>query len=184
MEKQDTGFAGCFELQGSIFKDNRGVFLKTYHDETFEQMGLRTDWKEEYYSISGKNVIRGMHFQTPPAAHAKLVYCLHGEVLDVVIDLRVDSPTYLESRSFRLSPARGNSIYIPAGLAHGFLSLTEGSVMQYKVTSVYSPEHDAGILWSSIDFEWPAEEPVVSVRDSQHVGIDDYVSEFSMGAAR
>jgi len=182
MEKQDTGFAGCFELQGSVFKDNRGIFLKTYHDETFEKMGLRTDWKEEYYSISGKNVIRGMHFQTPPAAHAKLVYCLHGEVLDVVIDLRVDSPTYLESRSFRLSPARGNSIYIPIGMAHGFLSLTEGSVMQYKVTSTYSSENDAGVSWDSIGFEWPTERPIVSERDKQHVTLSSFNSPFNMAS--
>lgn len=180
MEKQDTGFAGCFELQGNIFKDGRGTFLKTYHNENFEKMDLRTDWKEEYYSISGKNVVRGMHFQTPPAAHAKLVYCLHGEVLDVVVDLRVDSPTYLKARSFRLSPGRGNSIYIPVGMAHGFLSLTEGSVMQYKVTSIYSAEHDAGLSWDSIDFEWPVERPIVSERDKQHVPLASFESPFDM----
>ena len=180
MEKQDTGFAGCFELQGNVFKDGRGTFLKTYHDETFERMGLRTDWKEEYYSISSKDVVRGMHFQTPPAAHAKLVYCLHGEVLDVVVDLRVDSPTYLKSRSFRLSPEQGNAIYIPVGMAHGFLSLTEGSVMQYKVTSVYSSQHDAGLSWDSIDFEWPVESPIVSERDTQHVALSRFNSPFSM----
>jgi len=181
MDRQETGFAGCFELKCNVLSDNRGAFVKTFHNEVFEAMGLRTDWKEEYYSVSSKNVVRGMHFQTPPFEHAKLVYCLQGEVLDVVVDLRVDSPTYLQCRSFELSPARGNSIYIPAGIAHGFLSLTEGAVMQYKVTSVYSPEHDAGVLWSSIDFKWPIETPIVSVRDNQHVGINEYASAFSVG---
>lgn len=182
MKLQETGFAGCFEVQGNLFVDSRGAFLKTYQNEMFEEMELRTDWREEYYSISHKNVIRGMHFQTPPADHAKLVYCLHGEVLDVVVDLRVDSPTYLQCRSFRLSPDKGNSIYIPTGMAHGFLSLTEGSVMQYKVTSSYSPEHDAGLLWSSIDFEWPTDQPVVSVRDTQHVEVSQFCSPFNMAS--
>ena len=113
MDRQETGFAGCFELKCNVLSDNRGAFVKTFHNEVFEAMGLRTDWKEEYYSVSSKNVVRGMHFQTPPFEHAKLVYCLQGEVLDVVVDLRVDSPTYLQCRSFELSPARGNSIYIP-----------------------------------------------------------------------
>ncbi len=178
MESHETGFAGCVELHNSVFKDHRGSFVKTYHQELFEGMGLRTDWKEEYYSISGKNVIRGMHFQTPPADHAKLVYCLHGEILDVVLDLRVDSPTYRKCRSFRLSPVLGNSIYIPAGMAHGFLSLTEGSIMQYKVTSMYSPEHDAGLLWSSIDFEWPVDQAIVSIRDEHHPDLSSYSSPF------
>jgi dTDP-4-dehydrorhamnose 3,5-epimerase len=182
MEKQETGFAGCFELQGNIFEDKRGTFLKTYHDQLFEKKGLRTDWKEEYYSISSKDVIRGMHFQLPPADHAKLVYCLHGEVLDVVVDLRVDSLTYLKSCSFRLSPECGRSIYIPAGMAHGFLSLTEGSVMQYKVTSVYSSEHDAGLSWDSIGFEWPVDKPIVSDRDGQHLALSQFNSPFSMAA--
>lgn len=180
MEKQETGFAGCFEIQGDVFKDIRGVFLKTYQEQLFIDLGLRKDWREEYYSISRKNVIRGMHFQMPPEDHAKLVYCLHGEVLDVVLDLRVDSPTYLKSRSFLLSPERGNFIYIPSGLAHGFLSMTEGSVMQYKVTSAYSAEHDAGLAWDSFNFEWPVESPVISERDRLHSDVAKFNSPFRM----
>ncbi|RRV12934.1 dTDP-4-keto-6-deoxy-D-glucose epimerase [Stutzerimonas xanthomarina] len=180
MELQETGFAGCFELQGNVFKDIRGSFVKTYQHDIFAALGLSTDWKEEYYSVSGKDVIRGMHFQTPPADHAKLVYCLQGEVLDVVLDLRVNSPTFLQCLSFRLSPQQGNSIYIPSGMAHGFLSLTEGSVMQYKVTSEYSPRHDAGVLWSSIDFDWPVDKPVVSTRDEQHPVLTKFISPFGM----
>ena len=179
MKQLESGLSGCFVLQGDLFKDDRGTFLKTYQIELFEKIGLRTDWKEEYYSVSGKDVIRGLHFQTPPADHAKLVYCVEGEVLDVIVDLRVDSPTYLECRSFLLSPQRANSLYIPSGLAHGFLSLTEGSVVHYKVTSAYSAEHDTGILWSSVSFEWPVTNPVISNRDLNHVPVDQFCSPFS-----
>lgn len=178
MELKDTGIPGCYEISCKVFSDNRGRFVKTFNDAAYKSLGLRTDWCEEYYSVSREKVIRGMHFQTPPMDHAKLVYCLSGEVLDVVVDLRVGSPTYGEVRSLELSSTIGNALYIPAGLAHGFLSLTAESVMQYKVTSAHSPGHDAGILWSSIPFEWPVEIPILSARDVSHSALSDYQSPF------
>lgn len=178
MKLVETAIPGCFEVLCNSFQDKRGRFTKTFHQPAFEAFGLRTDWKEEYYSVSARGVLRGMHFQTPPCDHAKLVYCLQGEVLDVVVDLRLGSPSFGQCVSFRLSPQQANSIYIPSGLAHGFLSLSEDSVMQYKVTSVHSSEHDAGVLWSSLDFEWPEESPILSDRDKQHTRLDDFSSPF------
>lgn len=178
MELIETGIEGCHEIVYKSFHDQRGSFTKTFHQPAFEALGLRTDWREEYYSVSERNVLRGMHFQTPPCDHAKMVYCLQGEVLDVVVDLRLGSPTYGRCASLVLSRQKGNGIYIPSGMAHGFLSLSERSVMHYKVTSVHSAEHDAGILWNSFGFEWPVDTPILSSRDEQHPRLADFDSSF------
>lgn len=178
MELIETEIEGCYEIIYRSFHDARGSFIKTFHEPAFRALGLRTDWLEEYHSASRKNVIRGMHFQTPPFDHAKLVYCLQGEVLDVLVDLRVGSPSYGKCASLVLSPHKHNGIYIPPGMAHGFLSLSEGSVLHYKVTSVHSAEHDSGILWNSFGFEWPVDSPIVSDRDKSHPRLADFNSGF------
>lgn len=178
MDLIETTLNGCYEVQYRVFKDARGSFVKTYHYPQFKSCGLRTDWKEDYYSLSAKHALRGMHFQIPPADHAKLVHCISGEVLDVALDLRYGSPTFGQCQSFILSSKKGNSLYFPSGLAHGFLSLTDHSVMYYKVTSVHSSAHDAGVLWNSFGFKWPVENPILSVRDSQHPRFDNFKTPF------
>ena len=159
-------------------EDERGCFVKTYHDGKFKELGLRTDWREEYYSVSAEGVLRGMHFQIPPADYTKLAYCVAGEVLDVVVDLRLGSRTFGRCASFLLSATDGDSVYIPSGLAHGFVSLRNKSVMQYKVTTVHSPEHDAGIQWDSLPFDWPIHDPILSNRDTRHPRLADFQSPF------
>ncbi len=181
MELTETILLGCDLVRYDVMEDARGRFVKTYHDARFRELGLRTDWREEYYSVSARDVLRGMHFQIPPADHAKLTYCVAGEVLDVVVDLRFGSPTFGQCASFLLSCEEGASVYIPSGLAHGFLSLGDQSIMQYKVTSVYSPEFDAGILWNSVAFDWPTQNPILSSRDAQHPQLDDFQSPFVYG---
>lgn len=178
MEFLQTTLSGCFEIKPFVFRDNRGSFVKTYHNEIFIENGLRTDWREEYYSISNRGVIRGMHFQTPPMQHAKMVYCLSGTVQDVILDLRIGSPTYGKVESVELSAEKGNIIYIPEGVAHGFCTLTEQAVMQYKVTSVYSSQHDAGILWNSIPVDWQCTEPTLSGRDASFISLANFISPF------
>lgn len=174
----DTPIAGCYEIKFNVLKDNRGAFVKTFHQHDFKSLGLRVDWREEYYSKSHKNVLRGMHFQVPLADHVKFVCCMVGEVRDVVVDLRRGSSTYGQCYSILLSPERGNGFYLPSGVAHGFLSLADESVMYYKVTSVYSPEHDAGVLWSSLPFEWPIKNPVVSARDEKFPSVENFETPF------
>lgn len=178
MELLQTTLPGCYEIKTNIFRDTRGVFVKTYHDAIFTELGLRTDWREEYYSVSKRGVIRGMHFQHPPMQHAKMVYCLQGTVQDVILDLRIGSPSYRKCVSTELSAEKGNIVYIPEGIAHGFCALTEHAIMQYKVTSTYSPQHDAGILWSSIPIAWQCTNPSVSDRDSNFIGLQDFQSPF------
>lgn len=183
MELEDTGIPGCFALRARRLADARGAFVKTFHQPTFEASGLRTDWREEFYSSSVRGVVRGMHFQTPPADHAKLVFCVAGSVLDVVLDLRMGSPTFGQHRSLELSEANATGLYIPTGCAHGFVSTSEVGTMYYKVTSVHSPDNDAGILWKSFGFAWPAETPVVSDRDQSHPPLSGFTSPFRFDPA-
>ena len=173
-----TILPGCYELQPKIFSDARGKFVKVFHEEIFSSYQLEVKFREEYYSISHQGVLRGMHFQTPPYEHTKLVYCPLGKVMDVVVDLRVGSPTYGKFASFELSEQKANIIYIPPGLAHGFYVQSETAILIYKVSTVYNPEHDTGIFWNSLEIPWPDRQPIVSVRDSQFVSFVDFVSPF------
>lgn len=180
METQDTIISGVKTLKMPAFIDVRGGFVKSFHAPSFEQLKLRTDWREEYYTTSAKNVVRGMHFQEPPAQHAKLVFCVAGRVLDVVLDIRTDSPTFGKAISVELEPDNGIGLYVPVGCAHGFLSLTDSSVMYYKVTSVHEPDQDRGVAWDSFGFDWPVTNPVLSARDADHLALADYISPFRM----
>lgn len=171
--------AGCVELQPKAFDDERGRFVKVFHEKAFAEHGLETNFVEEYYSVSHKNVVRGMHFQLPPMDHIKLVYCVQGEVLDAVLDLRVDSPSYGQYALFELSADKANSIYIPKGMAHGFCALSERTIMVYKVSTVYSPPHDAGILWNSAGIPWPTASAILSARDQSFPELEHFQSPFS-----
>lgn len=182
MDVETTKIPGLVLLRSPALGDARGSFVKSFHAPEFSRLGLRTDWREEYFTTSTKNVVRGMHFQEPPADHAKLVFCVAGRVLDVVLDIRTDSPTYGEAVGVELDPAGGLGLYIPVGCAHGFLSTTDQSVMYYKVTSVHAPRSDRGIAWNSFGFDWPVEDAILSERDQRHPALSDYVSPFRMGA--
>lgn len=173
-----SAIPGCVEVQPPVMDDERGRFVKVFHSDAFAELGLATEFKEEYYSHSKLGVVRGMHFQTPPADHAKLVYCPHGEVFDVVLDLRVGSPTYGEVATFALSAAKGNYVYIPKGLAHGFCTVSDSATLVYKVTTMYAPANDSGVLWSSVPVEWPVTAPIVSTRDAGLTNFADFESPF------
>jgi dTDP-4-dehydrorhamnose 3,5-epimerase len=177
-EKIETQITGCFEIRPRILNDDRGSFVKTFHYDAFKALGIQTEFKEEYYSKSKKNVIRGLHFQQPPFDHEKLVYCTAGEVLDVAVDLRRDSKTYGRYVTFNIDAVKGAMVYLPKGIAHGFVVLSEEATMMYKVSTVYAPESDSGILWSSIDFMWPVETPIVSMRDSSFAPLHQFDSPF------
>lgn len=178
MEIVPTDLPGCHVLRARVIADARGSFVKTFVEPEFAAAGLRTDWREEYFSSSLRNVVRGMHFQTPPADHAKMVFCVAGAVRDVVLDLRRGSPTYGDHRSFDLSADNGVGLYIPSGCAHGFLSVSAVSTMYYKVTSVHAPACDAGIAWNSFGFDWGIAVPLMSDRDRGHPALDAFDTPF------
>jgi len=164
--KTELAIPGCFELAPRKMEDGRGSFVKTFHQDAFEAQGLGTGWREEYYSVSHKGVLRGLHFQLPPHDHVKLVYCVSGTVFDAVLDMRVGSPAYGRYATLELSAAKANMLFIPKGLAHGFYTLSEDAIMMYKVSTVYAPAADAGVLWNSAGIPWPENAPVISARDS------------------
>lgn len=176
-----TAISGCYEIWPHVLADTRGRFVKVFHQNAFAEHGLEVNFPEEYYSVSRKGVIRGMHFQTPPMDHVKIVYCVQGEVLDVVLDLRLGSPKYGNTVTFNLSADKGNYVYIPKGLAHGFCAISESATLVYKVSTIYSPEHDTGILWDSIGITWPNHAPVLSDRDRGFVPFSEFKSPYVYG---
>jgi len=175
---RETKLPGCFEVQPRIFDDERGRFVKVFHQDEFVRLGLVTNFKEEYYSHSRQGVIRGMHFQLPPSDHVKLVYCVQGEVQDVVLDLRQGSPSYGHAESIKLTAEQGNYLYIPKGLAHGFCTTSAVATLVYKVSTVYDPQHDSGVLWDSFGVEWPTLQPVISSRDTSFKPLSEFASPF------
>lgn len=178
MEILETSISGCFEIRPKLLEDIRGWFLKTYHRDQFKDFGLGTQWNEEYFSSSQKDVLRGVHFQTPPDDHYKIVTCLNGSVVDVIVDLRKNSPTFRKCISLKLNGQNKKMVYIPKGCGHAFLSMEDNSILFYKVSSVYSPEKDKGVLWSSLDFDWSISNPILSPRDMQHPKINSFNSPF------
>jgi dTDP-4-dehydrorhamnose 3,5-epimerase len=176
--KKSLNLEGCYELVPNIMEDDRGMFVKTFHDEAFKRNGFETDFKEDYYSWSIKGVLRGLHFQIPPKEHTKLVYCPVGRIMDVIVDLRKGSPTFGQYTSLYLSSQEANMVYIPAGMAHGFYVESDKALVVYKVTSVYSPIEDKGIHWNSLGIPWPNEEPIVSERDHNFIDFSGFDSPF------
>ncbi len=177
-EIQAISLEGAYLLTLPSSQDARGTFIKTFHDTSLQQAGINFTLKESYFSSSKKDVIRGMHFQLPPHQHSKIVFCPYGAILDVIVDLRKGSSTYGQHFAHELSEQNHKAYYIPEGFAHGLKSLTEGAVTYYLVSSEYSKDHDTGILYSSIGFDWGVDKPIVSERDLSFVSLGDFESPF------
>ena len=178
MELTPTSIAGCFLVNQFFANDERGRFVKTYNLTSFSSFGLPTDWREDFYTSSRRGVIRGMHFQTPPHDHEKLVYCIQGSILDVVLDLRKESRTYGQHFSVEMGAEHALALVVPKGLAHGFLALSEYVLVGYKLTTTHVPEHDNGIHWDSFGFNWGGARQIVSKRDRSLPAFADFVSPF------
>ena len=176
--KKPTCIPGCCEILPSIRKDSRGMFIKIFHATDFKELGLDADFREEYYSVSKRGVLRGLHFQSPPAAVSKLIFCVEGNILDVVLDLRKKSKTYGKALTIKLGARKANMLYIPKGCAHGFYALSEKVTMLYKTSGVYSPESDTGIAWNSAGVKWPCKKPNISARDASFPPFKDFKTPF------
>lgn len=178
----EAGIPGYMELRPHIHDDSRGRFVKVFQQEFFAVAGLCANFTEDFYSISHRHVIRGLHFQIPPADHAKLVYCVAGQVQDVVVDIRVGSPAFGRYAVTNLSAKAGNMLYIPPGLAHGFCTLSETATVLYKTSTSHSPAHDQGILWNSADIPWATDNPILSDRDRSYPSLREFNSPFVFGS--
>lgn len=180
MEIQKELLPGAYLLDVRRMADARGTFVKIYNETAFAKTSLPFDFggvREEYYSSSRRNVIRGMHFQVPPHDHEKIVCCMVGAVLDVLLDLR-PGEGYGRAVSTVLSGDKPEILLIPKGVAHGFKSLQDNSIVLYKVTTEYAPQHDCGVRYDSFGFDWGNDAPVVSDRDLTHPKLSDFASPF------
>lgn len=178
MELIKSQFNGLFIIQHKVFKDDRGLFVKTYNQQLFKELGIDIEIKERYYSVSNKHVIRGMHFQTPPKDHIKLVTVISGKILDVVLDIRKSSPTYGQFFSIELTSKEGKTIYIPKGFAHGFLALEDNTIVEYNQTTGYAHNNDAGIKYDSFGFDWKISAPIISDRDNCFCSFENFLTPF------
>ena len=173
-----TVIPGCFEILPQIRADRRGRLVKIFDIEKFHKLGLCTSFSEEYYSVSCRRVLRGLHFQTPPFDCGKLVCCIEGEILDAIVDLRKGSPSFGQHALIQLEASQGNMLFVASGIAHGFYVTSLQATVLCKGTAVYSANHDKGILWNSVNIPWPDTAPILSDRDLQAPPFSEFQSPF------
>ena len=165
------------------YSDNRGFFSETYSYKNYLAMGIDLEFVQDNHSLSHTcGTLRGLHFQAPPNAQAKLVRCGRGAIFDVAVDIRRGSPTYGEWEGYELSAENGHQLYVPIGFAHGFVTLEPDSEIVYKCTDYYMPEKEGAVRWSSCGIEWPViGDPVLSEKDAIATNLSDFKSPFIYG---
>ena len=181
MEVKKTKINGVFLIKPQIFKDKRGYFFESFNSKEFRKaIGLDVQFIQDNQSLSSKNVLRGLHFQHPPFAQAKLVSVIKGEVLDVVVDIRKDSETYGKHIAAYLNEENHHQLYIPEGMAHGFLTLRDNTIFTYKCSNYYNKEAEGSILWNDelLNINWGSSNPIVSHKDQQAINFSSFVTPF------
>ncbi|MEC4048185.1 dTDP-4-dehydrorhamnose 3,5-epimerase [Flavobacterium sp. SUN046] len=167
----ETKLEGCFILEPKIIRDERGYFMESFNENTFQKgIGKSVHFVQDNQSYSSKGVLRGMHYQTGDHAQAKLVRVLQGEVLDVAVDLRPNSPTYGQYESILLSGENQKQFFVPRGFAHGFLVISETATFFYKCDNFYNKESEGGLMYNdptvNIDWQFPTDELIISEKDT------------------
>ena len=167
MKFVNTPIEGLVIIEPTVYEDNRGYFLESYNKKKFEEAIGKVSFVKDNESKSSKGVLRGLHFQKPPYAQAKLVRCIEGKVLDVAVDIREGSETFGQHVTIELTGENKKQVFIPRGFAHGFLVLSESAIFAYKVDNSYAPTHDVGIRWddSLLDIQWGVSESEVLVSE-------------------
>ncbi len=175
IRKIETNLAGVLLLEPRVFGDDRGFFLESYNERTFAQIGIRERFVQDNHSYSGRNVIRGLHYQLDQP-QGKLVRVVTGEILDVALDLRRSSPTFGKWQSFTLSGENRRMLWIPSRFAHGFRVVSETAHVLYKTTDFYAPQQERTVAWNDpqLKIDWKlAEEPIVSAKDQRSVSFEE-----------
>jgi len=171
---------GLLVIQPDVFYDSRGYFFESYNKEKFQQIGIADEFVQDNQSLSAKGILRGLHFQNPPFAQGKLLSVIKGSVLDVAVDIRKGSPTYGKHFSVVLSGENKTLFWVPAGFAHGFLSLEDNTIFSYKCTQTYNKESEGSIRWNDpdINIDWGVNQPLVSEKDQNAPLFADLNSKF------
>jgi dTDP-4-dehydrorhamnose 3,5-epimerase len=180
MEFLTTLISGLLIIKPDVFADERGYFFESYNEEKFRAGGVDVSFRQDNESKSKKSVVRGLHCQAPPFSQGKLVRVIKGSVIDIAVDIRKNSPTYGKYVPVLLSEENKTMFWIPAGFAHGFVTLEDDTIFSYKCTEVYNKAAERSILWNDPDLaiDWGVNEPVVSERDKQSPLFRDFVTPF------
>ena len=177
-----TKLDGLVVLKPTVFKDNRGYFMESYNQKNINKLLGNVNFVQDNESESSRGVLRGLHFQKPPYTQAKLVRCLKGSVLDVVLDLRKDSKTYGIFENISLTEENKKQLFIPKGFAHGFIVLSKSAIFSYKVDNYYNPDSESGVLWSDLDLniDWKINknEIILSEKDKNLPTFNEIISPF------
>ena len=180
MKVTETSLKGCYIIEPAIFRDERGLFFESFNEREFEKItGNKLPYVQDNHSISSRGVLRGLHYQKDPHGQAKIVRVISGEVIDVVVDIRPGSNTYGSYFKTRLSSSDGKMLYIPRGMAHGFLALEDNTVFVYKCDNYYHKESERGIIYNdpslNIDWEFPSNELILSEKDRALPQLSDLI---------
>ena len=181
MKINSTNIEGVYLIEPKVFKDNRGVFFESFNKEIFQKnIASYINFVHDSQSSSSKGVLRGLHFQKPPHAQAKLVSVIKGAVLDVVVDLRKESRTFGKYIMEELSEYNNRQIFLPKGMAHGFLTIEDNTIFSYKCSDFYHKEsEDSNVLNDSIlNIKWPNSNPILSEKDENAKKFSSFVSPF------
>ena len=181
MKIVDEPLKGLYVLEPTVFEDERGYFFESYNQNKFHELGITHNFLQDNQSLSvPKNVLRGLHFQKPPHAQAKLIRAIVGAVHDVVVDIRKGSPNYGEHFGIELSAKNKLFLFIPEGFAHGFETLEDNTLFNYKCSSMYNKDSEGGIHWNDKDLaiNWNSKNPILSEKDKVNPKFKDFESEF------
>jgi len=161
-----TAIPDVLIIEPDIYEDERGFFLETYHEKRYRDMGIDVPFVQDNFAYSKKNVLRGLHYQSPND-QAKLVQVVHGEIFDVAVDIRKSSSSYGKWVGKNLSALNRRQLFIPEGFAHGYCVLSDVAIFQYKCSRLYSPGNEKGIIWNdkSLQIDWPVQNPIISQKD-------------------
>jgi dTDP-4-dehydrorhamnose 3,5-epimerase len=177
---EKTFIEGLLVLKPRVFEDSRGYFFECFNQKALEEAGLKETFVQDNQSLSQKGVLRGLHMQKPPHAQGKLVRVIKGAVLDVVVDIRKKSPTYGKYFAIELNEQNKTMFWVPAGFAHGFLTLQDNTIFHYKCTNYYNKESEDCVLWNDkdININWNIENPLLSEKDIVGTPLKEFVSPF------
>ena len=175
MKVTESGIKGVYTIEPDVYIDDRGFFMETFHIERYRKLlGMNLDFVQDNISRSSRNVLRGMHFQRN-YPQGKIVKVSRGEILDVIVDLRKDSPTYGTWESFKLSEQNKLQVWIPPGFAHGFLVMSDSADFEYNCTEYYHPEDEHCLMWNDpeVAIDWPINDPILSEKDKKGLSLKD-----------